>query len=66
MAIEQELVDIGVIGKLMNQNQELLETIGVSSPELERLITAARQAGALGGETVRSRTGGRHYRTGKI
>jgi mevalonate kinase len=36
------------LGRLFNLNQELLEQIGVSSPELERLIGAARAAGALG------------------
>ncbi len=58
MAIEQELVDIAAIGKLMDQNQELLETIGVSSPELERLIVAARRAGALGAKLSGAGWGG--------
>ncbi len=58
IAIEQELVEIEAIGKLMDQNQELLETIGVSSPELERLIAAARQAGALGAKLSGAGWGG--------
>jgi mevalonate kinase len=58
VAIEQEAVEIGVVGKLMNQNQELLETLGVSSPELERLIGAARQAGALGAKLSGAGWGG--------
>jgi len=58
MAIEQELVETRVIGKLMDQNQELLETIGVSSPELERLIRAARQAGAWGAKLSGAGWGG--------
>jgi mevalonate kinase len=58
VAIEQELVETRVIGKLMNQNQELLETIGVSSPELERLIRAARQAGAWGAKLSGAGWGG--------
>jgi mevalonate kinase len=37
-----------VLGELMNKNQMHLEALGVSSPELEKLITAARQAGAIG------------------
>jgi mevalonate kinase len=36
------------LGKLMNENQELLQEMGVSSPELERLVAAARW---LGGAT---------------
>lgn len=36
------------LGTLLNQNQALLETIGVSSPELEHLIGVARRVGALG------------------
>jgi mevalonate kinase len=36
------------LGRLMDDNQTLLERIGVSTPGLERLITAARAAGALG------------------
>lgn len=36
------------VGLALNQNQAALEAIGVSSPELERLIAAARSAGALG------------------
>lgn len=40
--------DAGMLGDLLNQNQQLLEQIGVSSPELEYLIGAARAAGARG------------------
>ncbi len=36
------------LGALMNRNQALLEEIGVSSPEIERLVGAARAAGAPG------------------
>jgi len=36
------------LGPLLDRNQALLEEIGVSSPELERLIAAARSAGARG------------------
>lgn len=36
------------LGALLDQNQALLEQVGVSSPELETLVTAAREAGALG------------------
>lgn len=40
--------DLPALGAALNRNQELLAAIGVSSPELERLISAARAAGALG------------------
>lgn len=36
------------LGAALDRNQTLLEQIGVSSPVLERLIEAARSAGALG------------------
>lgn len=58
LAIEQELFPLAAIGKLMDQNQELLERIGVSSPQLERLIAAARQAGALGAKLSGAGWGG--------
>jgi mevalonate kinase len=45
-AMEQgELAQLGV---LMDENQALLEELGVSTPVLERLIRAARSAGAWG------------------
>lgn len=40
--------DLKKVGELMNVNQGLLSAIGVSGPELESLIFAARSAGALG------------------
>ncbi len=40
--------EIGNLGPLMNHCQTLLETLGVSSPSLERLNLAARGAGAMG------------------
>ncbi len=36
------------VGRLMNENQELLESLGVSTLRLESLIKAALKAGALG------------------
>ena len=36
------------VGELMDENQEILHRLGVSSVELDRLIDAARGAGALG------------------
>lgn len=38
--------DNAALGPLLNANQILLEQIGVSSPELEHLVAAARSAGA--------------------
>ena len=42
----------------MNENQELLEALGVSSPKLEQLIEAARRAGALGAKLSGAGWGG--------
>ena len=36
------------VGELMNLNQDLLRELGVSSPELEKLISKAKNAGAYG------------------
>jgi len=46
------------LGALMNENQRLLESVGVSSPELETLISAARAAGALGAKLTGGGGGG--------
>lgn len=46
------------IGKLMNENQGLLKQIGVSSPELEKLISAALESGALGAKLTGAGNGG--------
>ena len=48
----------GSLGGLMNQNQELLREIGVSSPELEKLISAALAAGAEGAKLCGAGRGG--------
>jgi mevalonate kinase len=50
--------DITVMGTLMDENQQLLEAIDVSSPELEQLIQAARQAGAMGAKLCGAGRGG--------
>ncbi|MBC7232500.1 MAG: mevalonate kinase [Chloroflexi bacterium] len=55
-AIESGKVE--ALGKLMDENQELLRAIGVSSPELEKLIYAARAAGALGAKLCGAGRGG--------
>jgi mevalonate kinase len=46
------------LGPLMNENQSLLEQVGVSSSELEKLALAARQAGALGAKLSGGGRGG--------
>ncbi len=59
--IAQEKLEIGdwrLLGRLMNMNQLVLDKIGVSCPELERLIDAAIGAGALGAKLSGSGGGG--------
>jgi mevalonate kinase len=46
------------LGGLMNQNHELLQALTVSSPELDRLVEAARSAGALGAKLSGGGRGG--------
>src|SRR5207249_2202037 len=40
--------DLARLGEAFDQNQELLRALGVSAPEVERLVAAARVSGALG------------------
>ncbi len=56
IAIEEG--DVAVLGPLMDENQVLLADLGVSSPELERLCAAAREAGALGAKLSGGGRGG--------
>jgi mevalonate kinase len=46
------------LGRLMDENHALLREIGVSSPELERLVLSAKEAGALGAKLSGSGRGG--------
>jgi mevalonate kinase len=46
------------LGPLMDENHELLGEMGVSSPELDRLVCAARDAGALGAKLSGGGRGG--------
>ena len=50
--------DVESLGSTMDENQELLEEMGVSSPELESLIDVARAAGALGAKLSGGGRGG--------
>lgn len=50
--------DLPKLGELLNLNQMLLERLGVSSPEIERLAEAALEAGALGAKLSGSGGGG--------
>lgn len=53
-----ETGSIESLGALMDQNQILLEDMGLSSLELQRLIGAARESGALGAKLSGAGMGG--------
>jgi len=55
-AIEQGKSEI--LGQLMNENHMLLQEMGVSCPELDRLAIAAREGGALGAKLSGAGWGG--------
>lgn len=57
---EKALVDgkIDVVGKLMDKNQDLLKTLGVSHPRLEQMVDVAREHGALGAKLSGGGKGG--------
>ncbi len=46
------------LGALMDGNQWLLQQMGVSSPEINSLVQAARRAGALGAKLSGAGRGG--------
>jgi mevalonate kinase len=48
----------GALGQAMNENQRHLEALEVSCPEIERLCTIARDAGALGAKLTGGGGGG--------
>ncbi len=50
--------DAAKLGKLMNRNQDLLTSLGVSHPKLDDCIQEARKAGALGAKLSGSGWGG--------
>lgn len=50
--------DAPALGRALDRNQALLETLGVSSPEVEATVAAARAAGALGAKLTGGGAGG--------
>lgn len=58
--VRQTLADGAItrLGELLNHNQELLQKLGVSSPQLERLIDAARSGGCWGAKLSGGGDGG--------
>jgi mevalonate kinase len=57
----RRVIEVGrweLLGELMNENHALLQTMTVSSPELDRLVGAAREAGALGAKMSGGGRGG--------
>ena len=55
-AIEQGQIE--VLGRLMDENHALLQRLGVSCPELDRLVAVARSEGALGAKMSGAGWGG--------
>ncbi len=50
--------NLAKVGRLMNDNHQLLQEMGVSSPELDTLVQAAQDAGALGAKLSGAGRGG--------
>jgi mevalonate kinase len=53
-----EAGDVDTLGPLMDDNHELLIKVGVSSPKLDKLVEAARFAGAMGAKLSGAGRGG--------
>jgi mevalonate kinase len=53
-----ETGNASLLGELMNHNHELLQTMTVSSPDLDRLVQVARSTGALGAKLSGGGRGG--------
>lgn len=56
--LENTIAAVSTLGALMNENHALLQQLTVSSPELDRLVVAARDAGALGAKMSGGGRGG--------
>ncbi len=50
--------EIAALGPLLDENHALLQAMGVSCPELDRLVVAAREGGALGAKLSGAGWGG--------
>jgi len=50
--------DLREVGELMTMNHSMLKALGVSSPELDRLVEASMEAGALGAKLTGAGGGG--------
>jgi mevalonate kinase len=53
-----EAGDVPALGALLDENHGLLQELGVSHPVLDRLVAAARKAGALGAKLTGAGGGG--------
>jgi mevalonate kinase len=53
-----EAGDLPALGRAFDRNQELLRTLGVSAPDVDALVAAARAAGALGAKLTGGGAGG--------
>ena len=53
-----EAGDVAALGRAFDENQALLEALGVSAPEVEALAAVARQNGALGAKLTGGGAGG--------
>ncbi|WEU39705.1 MAG: mevalonate kinase [Candidatus Odinarchaeum yellowstonii] len=53
-----EIPELSKLGELLNINQALLESLGVSTVDLEKLVYAAREAGAYGAKLTGAGGGG--------
>ncbi len=56
--LESDSLLSNTLGELMNENHALLQSLTVSSPELDSLVSAARKAGALGAKLSGGGRGG--------
>src|SRR5439155_227456 len=54
----REAGDLPALGRAFDENQALLGALGVSAPEVEALVAAARGAGALGAKLTGGGAGG--------
>jgi mevalonate kinase len=58
LLIEQETMPVSTLGKLMNENHQILQAIGISHPQLDALVSAALASGAWGAKLSGAGWGG--------